>query len=98
MRSGSLSVQTTWWPSSAKHVPVTKPSYPQPITEIRTFCLLNCSPPNGTLCCALSTRGTAPANILRREQVALYQHLYQQWYAKYSRPADQAIGYIPYRG
>src|SRR5438552_13027362 len=37
MRSGSLSVQTTWWPSSAKHVPVTKPTYPQPITEIRTL-------------------------------------------------------------
>src|SRR6266436_1848883 len=60
MRSGSLSVQTTWWPSSAKHVPVTKPTYPQPITEIRTYGLLNCGLSTG-----LSTPHHLPAGSLQ---------------------------------
>ena len=52
----------------------------QPLTEIRTVGLLNRSPSNGTLHCALSTRRAAPANNLhlRREQGSLCQ----QWYAK----------------
>src|SRR5712664_211541 len=35
MRSRSMSVQTTSCPASARQAPVTKPTYPQPMTERR---------------------------------------------------------------
>src|SRR5439155_8886921 len=39
--SGIISTQVTWLPMSARHVPVTRPTYPVPITQmIDTFNLL----------------------------------------------------------
>src|SRR5215471_18518972 len=35
MRPASMSVHITWCPASARQAPVTKPTYPQPITDRR---------------------------------------------------------------
>src|SRR5881394_156273 len=32
--AASQSTHTTWWPTSAKHVPVTNPAYPVPMMQI----------------------------------------------------------------
>ena len=41
MRRSSISVQMTSCPASARHAPVTNPTYPQPITERRKVILPN---------------------------------------------------------
>src|SRR5882762_5058236 len=75
MRSGSLSVQTTWWPSSARHVPVTKPTYPQPITEICTYGLLNCGQSNGLACRHHLPAGSLQSSFAQRVRLSAPNHV-----------------------